>query len=217
MKRIYFNEGACQASIRAREQFYARINEFGADLKKEGVVLTPEILGRFMNEGISCISALLAEAAVQQFERLDIKMTSVMRAGYYNEAQRIASEFQKHLLPLRQAQHNAHISWSEANILDDGHAVFSDPEKKEIEKKNTVFLKKESEPLYEKLVEIAGTINQAAEDLKKENLDLFESLKIIMSENSYVQDENFKLHPRPDVCLLLNRENKIEVNPVIFG
>ena len=215
MKKIYFNEKACQASIRARKGFYAKINEFGADLKREGITLTNEILGEFMSKGVPYISALLVQAGAAQYEKAGINVTSVILGGLNQAAQAAAVSFDKHVLPLRHAQHDARISWNEANIVD-GKAVFSDPEKKEIEKRHTVYLRKESEPLYEKLVELTSTLNQAAVELQKENLDLLESLRIITNENSYVQDENMQPHPRADICLLLTKENKIEVNPVIF-
>jgi hypothetical protein len=217
MKKIYFNSEACEADIKARQGFYSRINAFSKDLEAEGIVLTNDILGQFLSRGIPYLSELLVQAGAKQYERAGITVTSVILGGLDQAARAAASQFEKHLLPLQHAQHSAHISWNEANILDDGQAVFSDPEKKEIQKRHTVYLKKESEPLYEKLVQVAEYLNQCSEELKEENLDLMETLKVIMNENSFVQDANMKLHPRGDIILLLNRQGKIEVNPVIFS
>jgi len=217
MKKIYYNQKAAEAAISHRQEFYDKINEFGAALQKEAITLTPEIVGEFLSKGPPYIASLLVQEAAKQYERAGIKVTSVILGGLDQASRATAAKFEKHVLPLRHAQHAAHISWAELTINENGEAVFTDTERKEIEKQFTVFLKKESEPLWEQLNQLADLLNQKQQDLKKDGIDLFKSLKVIMSENSYVGDENFTRHPREDICLLLNKESKVEANPVIFS
>jgi N-dimethylarginine dimethylaminohydrolase len=216
-KALYFEKEAAEGAIKARQKYVDEINKLSEALEKEGITLTNKILAAFLSRGVECIEELLVESTVRQYEKAGILVNSVMLSTLQQNASAVAFGFNPYYEPIRQAQHGAGISPDLVFINDQGRALFTDAERKEIEENFTVRLRKEDEELYKKLTELVQILNSADKELEKAGEgSLLTTLKVILIENSKIMDYNQQLRLRSDVYLVLNQDGQIEVNPAYF-
>ncbi len=216
MKKLHYEQSAAEAVIENRKAYVDQVNELGAELKIENIKLTNEILSEFQSRGVGYIAELLVTGAIEEFNKIGLVATSVIQANLNDHAHEIANRFDRFILPLREAGLAAGIG-SDGVIIQDGKAVFTEEEEKQIIEDHTVYLKEEDQELHDKLTQFAQVLNKMAGYLaKKTNLSLLDCLQVITSESSFIIDSNMKRQIRDDTYFIVNEKGAFEMNPAFF-
>lgn len=219
MKKIHFEKAAAEGLIKSRGQYIEYINRFSEELKIEGITLTNQILSEFQSQGLEYIARLLVTGAVEQYNNAGIQANSPLIMTLQQNSSVVAARFDQYRLPLQQYSSSAQVAPNAININDNGKAVFTKADEKEIIEAHTVYLAKEDEEIFAKMGEFTETLNEMAEYLKGKKVDppLHECLGIAYTESPHLIDSNMKLQLRDDTFFLLNEKGAIEVNPAWFG
>jgi hypothetical protein len=217
MKKIYFEKAASEAEIQKKQRYIDAINALSAELEIEGITLTNEILTNSVNEGTGFIGKLLVEGAVSQYEKAGIKVNSVLHATLQQNSYDVAARFEKLILPVRVTQQGVGHGPDLVNIIEE-KAVFTEAEKKAIEQKHTIHLKKEDEELFTQLERVAGVINTMEQKLYEAGeMSLITNLEILATEPSFIVDANLQKQLRNDIPIMLDEAGAITVNPGYFN
>jgi len=216
-KAIYVEEKAAEAAIEARRKYIEAINALGSDLQKENIILTNEILTNFMSGGDEYLAGLLVSEAVGQYNKAGIQVNSLMMQGLQQNSRAVASGFNKHVMPITIASQGTGIG-PDGVTLEEGKAVFTKADEKQIMKEHTSFLKKEDEPLFERLRHFVASINAMDSELNAElGAPLSDCLRLAYTEAGRVTDANMQLRLRDDIPFVLDQDGNLEVNVAWFG
>lgn len=216
MKKLHVEKVAAEAVIQNRKAYVSQVNEFAEELKIENIQLTNEILSEFQSRGTEYIAELLVAGAVGEFNKIGLVATSVVQANLNDHAYEIANRYDKFFVPLRENGQAAGIGPGHV-VIQDGKAIFTEVERKQIVEDHTVYLKEEDKELHDQLTQFAQVLNEMASYLeKKTNLSLLDCLQVITSQSSFVIDSNMKRQIKDDTYFIVNEKGAFEMNPAFF-
>jgi len=206
--QIFFNQQAHKREVEKLENFIQSINNFGNDLEKQDLKLTPEILTDFMEKGYPAI----ADQIVLNFMLKGDKSAHFLEGQSRAAANREAVLFQPYFHKF--TSHNLETGLSVNQIpVKEGKAYISGDIEKEMISRHTVELDPARKAEFEKLKAFAKAFNECSAFTKESGRALSDELLQAFNDPLYFMGE---LQPTAGIFITSQDGQSLEVNPYYF-
>lgn len=201
--------------IECRKKAIGHIEAFRQALADEGVILTNEILDKYIQGGYPIISRILLDSAKERLKKL--KVGSLVLESLESDALRIAKlQFDSYQQPIQKALADCGISAYEI-AFEKGIPVLTEEQELQIRESWTVYLKTiEDKELHSNLQAFTKVYQELDNYLREKGIlpKLSDCLITALANNAFILSEiGIPPELRPDTFLMTGENDQLVINP----